>query len=339
MIASALVTGAGGYVGATLCNHLLAAGVQVVGLDRLSRGRPAGLSLGVPVVQGDLTDPSAVHEAIGALPRVPVVCFHLGGAARIQDSLHAPERFARVNTGGTQVVLEACLQAGVECFVFTSTAAVLAPPSDPYELLDEDAEVGPVTPYGASKLAAEKTVEAVTDGGRMTAVIARLFNPCGAAHGVAEQHEPETHLIPLAINAAAGLRPPLKVFGTDHPTPDGACVRDYIHVGDVCEALLRAAVRRLERHRAGDTDCDLFHICSGQGRSVLDVLGAVGEALGSAVPHELAARRPGDMAALVGCPSRMELLLGLQPEVDLRVIVKDAARAMGLLPPADEPLH
>lgn len=339
MIASALVTGAGGYVGATLCHHLVAAGVQVVGLDRLSRGRPGSLPLTVPVVAGDVTDPSSVHEALRTLPRVPEVCFHLAGASRIAASVLAPESFHHANAIGTQVVIDACAEAGVECFIYTSTAAVLAPPPDAMTPLDEDAPVGPLSPYGHSKLAAEQTVQVATETGRMTAVIARLFNPTGAAYGCAEAHDPETHLVPLAIQAALGLRDPLLLFGDDHPTFDGYCVRDYVHVRDVCEALLRAANHRLARHRGGDTGWDLFHVGSGRGHSVMEVLVAVEEAIGRKVPYELAERRPGDMASVVGCPVRMSVVLGLRPATDLASMVRDAGVAMGLLPPVGAVLH
>ncbi|GEM_PF-502052 len=328
----ALVTGAAGFIGTTLCNHLLGEGVEVVGLDRLSRGRPVCLPFSVPIIRGDIRDSSALTEALQRLGHVPEVCFHLAGAARIADSLRHPNRFTDINAVGTQVVIDECAKAGVECVVLASTAAVLQPPSDPQELLDEDAPIGPVSPYGASKLAAERTLEVAAETGRITGVVARLFNPAGAGHGCAENHVPETHLLPLCLLAAMGHRGALKVFGDDHPTPDGTCMRDYIHVLDACEALFRAAVHRLGRHRGGDVGCDLFHIASGRGHSVREVITAVEAALSRPVPHELAPRRPGDMPSVIGCPAKMEVVLKVRPSTDLTSMAHDAARAMGLLP-------
>ena len=326
---SALVTGAAGFVGTTLIHHLLGEGVAVVGLDRLSRGRPRHLPITVPIVRGDVRDTEAVREALARLARPPQVVFHLAGAARIAESVRHPERFMDINAGGTQVIVDACMEAGVQCVVLASTAAVLAPPEDPAEQLDEDAPLGPQSPYGQSKLAAEQTLEAATSTGRMAGVIARLFNPTGAAHGCAELHEPETHLVPLAIAAALGRRGPLKVFGDDLPTPDGTCVRDYVHIADVCEALHLAAAKRLARHQEGFGALEVLHIASGKGHSVLEVIEAVAAATGRAVPYAIAGRRPGDVAAVVGCNERLRIQLGLQPSTDLVQMTVDALAALG----------
>lgn len=327
---SAVVTGAAGFVGRTLIHHLLAEGVTVIGLDRLSRGRPRSLPITVPIVRSDVREAEAMREAIGRLSRPPQVVFHLAGAARIAESLTDPDRFMDINAGGTQVVVDACLDAGVECVVLASTAAVLAPPDDPLQELDEDAPVGPTTPYGHSKLAAERTVEAATSTGRCAGVVARLFNPAGAAFGCAEDHHPETHLVPLAIAAALGQRPPLKVFGDDHPTPDGTCLRDYIHIRDVCQALVRSAANRLEKHRSGRSSFGVLHVGSGVGHSVLDVVRAVETATGRKVPYELAERRAGDMAGVIACAARMQIELQVRPDPDLVAMARDAAGSMGL---------
>lgn len=327
---SALVTGVAGYVGTALVHYLLGEGVAVVGLDRLSRGRPAALPVTVAVIRGDVREADAVSAALGRLSRPPEVVFHLAAATRISESVRDPQRFMDVNAAGTQVVVDAALQAGVQCFVLTSTAAVLAPSTDASLGLDEDAAVGPTTPYGHSKLAAERTLEAAASTGRIAAVIARLFNPAGAAFGCAEDHHPETHLIPLAIQAAHGLRGPLQVFGDDHPTHDGTCVRDYVHIADVCEALYLSAAKRLERHRAGFHPLSLLHVASGRGRSVMEVIAAVEEATGRKVPWQLAGRRAGDVSAVVGCNTRMAIELGIVPTTDLVTIARDAAHALGL---------
>lgn len=325
---SALITGVAGYVGTTLAHFLLGEGVAVVGLDRLSRGRPRSLPITVPVVRGDVCDPEAVTAAMGRLSRPPEVVFHLAGAARIAESMHNPSRFMAVNAGGTQVVVDAAQQAGVQCIVLASTAAVLAPSTDPTEALDEDAPVGPQSPYGQSKLAAEQTLAAATATGRMAGVAARLFNPVGAAFGCAERHVPETHLLPLAIAAARGHRGPLKVFGDDHPTPDGTCVRDYVHIRDVCEALHLSAAHRIQKFRAGFEPFDVLHIASGRGFSVKEVIDAVSAATGRDVPFEFAPRRPGDMSAVVGCVERLRIQLGLVPSTDLVAAAVDADRAL-----------
>lgn len=326
----ALITGAAGFLGSTLTHHLLAEGWEVVGLDSLARGHADALPLTVPLVRGDVRDPDAVREALRRLGRPPEVCFHLAGLILVGESVQQPDLYHHVNAAGTQVVVDACLDHGVECVAMASSAGLFGADGGGVEPLDEDAALAPGSPYGDSKLAAEQTLEAAVQTGRMACVALRLFNLAGVAYGCAERHDPESHLIPLALQALAGTRPPLAVFGRDFPTPDGTCVRDYVHVQDACEAFLRSSTRAIERQRGDAGGFDVFHVGSGRGHSVLEVVQTCEEVTGQVVPRFDAPRREGDVARLVSCPDKLRLVLGLTPDRDLRRMVADCAISMGL---------
>ncbi len=326
-----LVTGAAGYIGTTLLRRLLADGARVIALDSLERGHADQLPREVPLVVGDVRDPDAVRQALRLFDRPPDACIHLAGLIQVGESTLFPELYRDVNVVGTQVVADLCLEAGVPALVLASSAAVLRPLAGVADRLDEDAPVGPESPYGASKLNGEYTLRAAADLGRMATVALRLFNVCGAAYGLAERHDPETHLIPLSLRAAAGELPPLHVFGEDFDTPDGTCLRDYVHVRDVVEAFVRAA--RLAMHQAASGGCEfnVVHVGTGQPRSVREVITACEQILGKPVPRVMHGRRPGDVAALVANPSKLASLLGIHPDPDLARMVRDAAASLGLL--------
>lgn len=300
----------------------------MVGLDDLSRGHADALPLQVPLIKGDVRDPEVVTAALQALGRAPDAVFHLAGLILVGESVQFPELYLSVNAGGTQVVVDASLEAGVGAVVLASSAAVLGSEQGGAEQLDEEGQVGPESPYGLSKLQAEQTLAAAVATGRMGGAALRFFNVAGASFGCAERHDPESHLIPLAIRAAWGELPALKVFGTDFPTPDGTCLRDYVHIADVVEALLQAARLSLTQTRSGDAQFQVFHVGSGRGHSVLQVIDQVSEALGVAVPHQFVGRRDGDIAALVAEPSKMRAVLGVRPSTDLPGMVRDCAAAL-----------
>lgn len=325
---SALVTGACGFVGSTLVARLLAAGTRVVGLDNLERGHADALPTHVPLVRGDVCDPDAVQEALGLCGGQPEAVFHLAALILVGESVSQPERYLRVNAGGTQVVADACLQAGVPALILASSAAVLAADQQGAQALDESALIGPESPYGLGKWRAEQTLLAAAQTGRISTVALRFFNVAGSEHGCDERHDPESHLIPLAVQAALGLTPPLKVFGTDFDTPDGTCLRDYVHIRDVVQALVRGAGLARGAFGMGEPSHEVFHVGSGRGASVLQVIGAVEDVLGVPVPHALAERRPGDVPSLVSEPSRMRKVLGIRPSQDLHEMVRDCARVL-----------
>ncbi len=325
---SALVTGAAGYLGSTLVHRLLAEGCAVVALDHLQHGHADALPLGTPLVRGDIRDPEALSEALGRLGRAPDVVFHLAGLIQVGESMREPERYLSVNAGGTAALAAAALEAGVEAMVLASSAAVLASGQHADDRLDETWPLQPASPYGESKLAAERTLAAAADTGRMTSIALRMFNLCGAAHGCAERHAPETHLIPLAIGAALGRRPPLTVLGDDFPTPDGTPLRDYVHIEDVIEAFLSAGRRALALQRGGLPTFEAYHVGCGVPVSVLQVIAAVERVLGRKVPYEIGPRRPGDAVSLVADPTLLARRLGVRPFADLDRAVRDSLSAL-----------
>lgn len=299
-----------------------------MGLDDLTRGHADSLPLQVPLIKGDVRDPEAVAAALQALGRAPDAVFHLAGLILVGESVHFPELYLSVNAGGTQVVVDASVAAGVQAIVLASSAAVLGSDQGGAEQLDEDGKIAPESPYGWSKLQAEQTLAAAVATGRIGGAAMRFFNVAGASAGCAERHDPESHLIPLAIRAVWGELPPLKVFGDDFATPDGTCLRDYVHIADVVAALLAAARLTLAQTQSGDPQFQVFHVGSGRGHSVLQVLDQVEAALGQPVPHQIVGRRDGDVPALVAEPSKMRAVLGVQPSTDLAAMVNDCAAAL-----------
>ncbi len=326
-----LVTGAAGYIGTTLLRRLLADGARVIALDNLERGHAEHMPREVPLIVGDVRDPDAVRQALRLFDRPPDACIHLAGLIQVGESTLFPALYRDVNAIGTQVVADLCLEAGVPALVMASSAAVLRPLAGVGDRLDEDAPVGPESPYGASKLSGEYTLRAAADLGRMATVALRLFNVAGAAYGLAERHDPETHLIPLALRAAAGELPPLHVFGTDFPTPDGTCLRDYVHVRDVVESFVRSARLAMQQTASGTSEFQVMHVGTGHGRSVQEVIAACEQVLAKSVPHQVHGRRPGDVAALVADPTRLAVTLDIHPDPDLLRMVRDAAETLGLL--------
>lgn len=325
-----LVTGGAGFVGSTLVRRLRAAGVAVAVLDDCSRGHADSLPSDVPLLRGDVVDPDAVRDALALLGRSPDAVIHLAGWILVGESVHRPDDYLRINAGGTQVVAEACLEAGVPALVLASSAAVLAADQQGAERFDESAQIGPESPYGTSKWQSEQTLLAASQTGALTTVALRLFNVAGAEVDSPERHDPESHLIPLALDACVGARPPLRVFGTDLPTPDGTCVRDYIHVRDVVTALQRSAQWAAAQQATGEALHEVLHVGSGHGRSVREVLTAVEAVVAQPVPHTLEGRREGDVPVLVAEPSKLRVGLGIAPLTDLQVLVRDAALSRGI---------
>ena len=309
-----LVTGGAGYIGSVIVARLLSSGHAVVVYDDLSRGHRAAVPPGATLVVADIRDSERVAAALRAAECTAIV--HMAALAEVAESVVFPERYRDVNTAGTQAVLAAALATGVTRLVFSSTAAVYgAPERLP---IDEDAPLCPANPYGESKLAAERLIgeAAAASGGRLAAVALRYFNAAGADGPRGEDHSPESHLVPLAL-AAARDGTALRIFGDDYETPDGTCVRDYVHVRD----LAAAHVAALERLPLQAGACNLG---TGSGSSVYEVVRAVAAATARTTSVEHAPRRAGDPPTLVASNGRARRLLGWSPRRGLDEIVADA---------------
>jgi UDP-glucose 4-epimerase len=310
-----LVTGGAGYIGSTTAAALLEAGHEVVVADDLSTGHRDAVPAGADLIEVDVTDPAAIGPVVAA-GRFDA-CLHFAALIEAGESMRTPERFFRVNTGGSAVLLDALLRHGVGRFVLSSTAAVYGEPEQ--VPITEDAALAPTNAYGESKLLVERMLawHHRIHGLRYAAL--RYFNAAGAVPGRPERHDPETHLIPLVLQVAAGTREHIMVFGSDYPTPDGTCVRDYVHVADLADAHVRA-LERLDEH--GAIVCNLGN---GRGFSVREVVEAARRVTGHPIPAVDAERRPGDPATLVASAERAGDLLGWRPShTDLDGIVADA---------------
>ncbi|WP_030877371.1 MULTISPECIES: UDP-glucose 4-epimerase GalE [Streptomyces] len=313
-----LVTGGAGYVGSVVAAHLLAAGHTVTVLDDLDTGFERGVPAGAAFVRG------RIQEAADVLDPSYDGVLHFAAHSRVGESVEDPEKYWRNNVAGTLDLLAAMRAAQVRTLVFSSTAAVYGEPER--TPITETDPTAPTSPYGSSKLAVDHMIGGECAAHGLAAASLRYFNVAGAhftgdgaAYG--ERHDPETHLIPLVLQVAQGRRESVSVFGDDYPTPDGTCVRDYIHVADLARAHLLA----LEQAMPGEhLICNLGN---GNGFSVREVIETVREVTGHPVPETVAPRRSGDPAVLVASADRARGELGWRPErADLAAIVEDAWR-------------
>jgi UDP-glucose-4-epimerase GalE len=313
-----LVTGGAGYIGSHALRALLRAGHEAVVVDDLRAGH-AEFAQGAPLVVADVGDRAAMAQLFRAHGPIDGV-LHFAASLSVAESVAKPLLYYRNNVVGTANLLAECLAHGVRAFVLSSTAATYGHPER--QPIAESAPQQPVNPYGASKLMVERMLADVerAHGLRWTAL--RYFNACGAdpAGGIGECHEPEIHLIPVALEAAAGLRPKLALYGTDYPTPDGTCVRDFIHVSDLAVAHVLAIEALLTGGLGGG-----YNLGTGIGRSNREVIEGVGRVIGRAVPFEEAPRRAGDPPILVADATRFRRDFGWQPRhSDLDTIVRTA---------------
>jgi len=313
-----LVTGGAGYIGSHMVYELLAAGEQVVVLDNLSTGFEWAVAPGAQFVNGDIGDQALVNRLIAEHAIESII--HFAGSVVVPESVTDPLGYYRNNTVNSRALIECAVKSGVRNFIFSSTAAVYGNPDQ--VPVDEEATLQPVSPYGSSKLMTEVMLRDVTQAHGLAHVILRYFNVAGAdpQARVGQSTKGATHLIKVAVETALGRRPKMDVFGTDYPTPDGTCIRDYIHVSDLARAH-RDALRYLR----ADGQSMTLNCGYGRGFSVLDVIDTVKRISGIDFRVDRAARRPGDPAQIVAATGRVRDVIGWQPQFDdLPTIVSHA---------------
>ena len=316
---SILIAGGAGYIGSHAAKLVAQAGLEPVVLDNFVYGHKWAAKWG-PLVEGDLADRAFVDRVL-AEHKVSAV-IHFAAYAYVGESVKNPRKYFHNNVVNTLNLLDAMVDAGVRDIVFSSTCATYGEPSQ--VPISEDQLQTPVNPYGESKLMVEKILRWYQNAYDLRFAALRYFNAAGADPDgeIGEDHDPETHLIPLAIEAALGRGPELQIFGTDYPTPDGTAIRDYIHVTDLAEAHL-LALAKLEK---GAKDLRL-NLGTGKGHSVREVLGAVEKISGRKVPAREVGRRAGDPPALVADARRASEVLGWKPKYPaLETIVEHALR-------------
>ena len=316
MTQTVLVTGGAGYIGSHVCKALAEAGHLPVAYDTLEKGHDWAVQWG-PLELGDIGD-AARLDAVMARHR-PRAVIHLAGYIEVGESVREPQRFHENNVAKSAVLIEAAARHHLEAFVFSSSCAIFGLPQT--DLLAEDHPIAPLSPYAENKAEVERLLAATGD--RLRSVSLRYFNAAGADPGgtIGEAHDPESHLMPLAIDAALGLGKPLSILGTDYDTPDGTCVRDYIHVNDLADAHLRAV-----GWLASNPGHAAFNLGSGTGYSVREVIEQTSRIVGQPVPHSVGPRRPGDSPKLVGNIARARAVLGWTPTRSLSVQIEDALR-------------
>ncbi len=311
-----LVTGGAGYAGRIAVELLMDDGHDVVVLDNFSKGHASSLGTDIQAFSVDLRDAAAVSKAIQ--DSRPEAIMHFGAVTVVPESMKMPGLYYDVNTGGTNHLLQAAVEFGVERFIFSSTAAVYGTPET--ALIAESSPTQPISPYGWSKLMAEQILQDFARAYGLRYAIFRYFNVAGATEANGENHTPETHLIPSAIFAAMGRRDPLTIFGRDYATPDGTAVRDYVHVADLARAHITALVT-IEQSN------EILNLGGGSGISVQEIVDAVERVSGKEVPVFDGPRREGDPPELVADINRAESLLGWTPrESAIDTIVASAWR-------------
>jgi len=313
-----LVTGGAGYIGSHTVHELVDAGERVVVLDNLSTGFASALPPPMTPIVGETGD----QELVAALIRDNGIdaIIHFAASIVVPDSVRDPLGYYRNNTANTRALIETAVDCGVKHFIFSSTAAVYGNPA--IVPVAEDAPLMPVSPYGWSKLMSEVMLRDTSAAHGLGHVILRYFNVAGAdpKRRTGQSTPDATHLIKVAVQAALGLRPGIDVYGTDYPTPDGTCIRDYIHVTDLARAHLAALT-----HLRGGGNSLTLNCGYGRGYSVLEVLDAVKRAVGHDFPVRMAAQRPGDPVTIVAAAESIREHLGWVPQfADLDAIVADA---------------
>ncbi|MCB1018478.1 MAG: UDP-glucose 4-epimerase GalE [Acidobacteria bacterium] len=308
-----LVTGGAGYIGGICAERLLEQGREVCVLDNLDRGYRDVIPDKAAFVETDLADRDALERVFRDYPIRAVM--HFAAYALVGESMREPNLYFRNNFVNALNLLEAAQRAGVERFIFSSTCAIfgdkVAPP------IGEDAPKNPINPYGESKLCFERALEWNLRLHGLPYFALRYFNACGATATRGERHEPETHLIPLVLDVAAGRREHVRILGDDYPTPDGTCIRDYVHVLDLADAHI-AALEAPGELSGG------YNVGSGRGDSVREVVDTARRVTGREIPVVIAPRRPGDPPELVADPYKIQTNLGWKPSLTLEDAIRSA---------------
>ena len=310
-----LVTGGAGYIGGTVSRRLIADGHTVTVYDNFCHSQRSAVAEGVRLVEGDIADRALIETTLreGRFDGV----MHFAALIEAGESMKRPELYFRANTATTLTLLEAMQVTGHNKLVFSSTAACYGEPeSSP---IREDARLLPTNPYGESKLLVEQMLQWMNQIHGFRYASLRYFNVAGAIEGYGEAHEPESHLIPLILDVALGKRASIKIFGQDYPTPDGTCIRDYIHVQDLADAHLLALGSLEQKSRV------IYNIGNGQGFSVRQVIDSVARVTGRPIAVEECPRREGDPAVLVASSDKIKQELGWSPKFgDLDAIIASA---------------
>jgi UDP-glucose 4-epimerase len=317
-----LVTGGAGYIGSVMTDVLIERGDEVTVFDNLARGHRDAVSPQAAFVKGDLLDRASVLETLKER-RIEAV-IHMAGDALVGESMQNPAKYYRTNLVAGITLLEAMRDAAVQPIVFSSTCAVYGVPDK--VPIDEALPTRPVNPYGDSKLAFERAMAWFQAAHGLRTVALRYFNAAGAGKRSGERHDPETHLIPLVLKAAAGATDAVTVFGDDYPTRDGTCVRDYIHVLDLADAHTLA----LDYLKRNGSKPEIYNLgCGGEGHTIREVIACAARVTGRSVPVRVGPRRPGDPPVLVAASEKVKRDLGWRPTREsLELIIESAWKWM-----------
>jgi UDP-glucose 4-epimerase len=312
-----LVTGAAGFIGSHAILALSEAGYTVIAIDDLSTGQRWAVPPEITFIQGDVGDAALMRDVFAKQPIDAVV--HFAGSIEVGESVSHPLAYYRNNTGGSLTLVEAALAAGIKRMVFSSTAAVYGEPE--VQPILEEAPTKPINPYGWTKLMTEQMLRDASAAHGLNYVVLRYFNVSGAdpKGRAGESIKKPSHLIKRAVQVAVGVLPELGIYGEDYPTPDGTCVRDYIHVSDLVDAHLLAL-----KHLEGGGESLTLNCGHGEGVSIREVVRAVERAIGKPLPVKSAPRRLGDPPTLIAAADRIKALLGWQPRHDLDAMVMSA---------------
>jgi len=308
-----LVTGGAGYIGSVVTERLLEQGQEVCVCDDLSHGYRDAVPEGALFVETNIGDGPRMREVFRAHSIRAVM--HFAAFIEVGESMQNAAKYFHNNLGNALALVEEAQAAGVDRFVFSSTAAVFGDrnPSP----IPETAPLNPINPYGEAKLAVENVLRWFHEVHGLSYFCLRYFNACGATAQRGERHEPESHLIPLVLQAAAGERENIKIFGSDYPTPDGTCIRDYIHVEDLADAHILALGAPAE-------NCGCYNVGTGQGNSVREVIDTARRVTGRPIPEVAEPRRPGDAAELVADSAKIQRELGWRPRHNLESAIQTA---------------
>jgi len=307
-----LVTGGAGYIGSVTSEQMLDKGLEVIIFDNLERGHKEAIDKRAKFIKGDLRDESKIMRVMKDVK--PDAVMHFAAYALVPESMKKPDMYFRNNLYGGVNLVNAMSKVGVGKIVFSSTCATYGQPKK--VPITEETPQNPANPYGESKLQFEKVLKWYNELEGMQTVFLRYFNACGATKKFGEDHDPETHIIPLVLQVALGKREKVYIYGDDYKTPDGTCLRDYIHIVDLAQAHILA----LRSKYSG-----AFNLGNGSGYSVQEVIEMAREVTGHAIPAEIAPRRPGDPAALIAAADKARKLLNWKPKYpELRDIIQSA---------------